>query len=145
MVLESFCAGLISGVYCAFLRGMLLQFGMKSWWEMASTYMYILIVVPGAIYQLKLLNYAMALYNQAEIGPIYLSSIIMCHLLSGAVILDEADIYTDMELVLLFGFSLFCIAGIYVIAKKPKFPCYRDRPVYCCGRQTNYEVEESPA
>ena len=63
MVLESFCAGLISGVYCAFLRGMLLQFGMKSWWEMASTYMYIIIVVPGAIYQLKLLNYAMALYN----------------------------------------------------------------------------------
>jgi hypothetical protein len=118
---------------------------MTSWWEMASTYMYIIIVVPGAIYQLKLLNYAMALYNQAEIGPIYLSSIIMCHLLSGAVILDEADIYTDMELVLLFAFSLFCIAGIYVIAKKPKFPCYRDRPIYCCGRSTNYEIEESPA
>ena len=50
MVLESFCSGLISAVYCSFLRGMLLQFGMTSWWEMASTYMYILIVVPGAIY-----------------------------------------------------------------------------------------------
>jgi hypothetical protein len=63
MVLEAFCAGLISAIYCSYLRGVLLQFGMHNWWEMISTYIYILIVIPGAIYQLKLLNYAMALYN----------------------------------------------------------------------------------
>lgn len=89
MVLEAFCAGLISGIYSSFLRGVLLQVSMQDGWYMLSTYMYLLIVIPGAIYQLKLLNYAMALYNQAEIGPIYSSSIILMHMLSGAIILDE--------------------------------------------------------
>ena len=63
MVLEAFCAGLMSAVYCSYLRGVLLQFSVASWWEMVSTYIYIIIVIPGAIYQLKLLNYAMALYD----------------------------------------------------------------------------------
>lgn len=63
MVLEAFSAGLINAVYCSFLRGFLLQIAMVNWWNMVSTYMYIIIVVPGAIYNLKLLNYAMALYN----------------------------------------------------------------------------------
>ena len=83
---------------------------------MASTYMYIIIVVPGAIYQLKLLNYAMALYNQAEIGPIYSSSIILMHMLSGAIILDEQDLYTNLQLMVLFFLSLLIISGIYLIA-----------------------------
>jgi hypothetical protein len=66
----------------------------------------------------------------------------MCHMLSGAIILDESAMYSDMELMLLFSFSLLCIAGIYIIAKKPKFPCYTDRPVHL-KRSNKYEVEES--
>ena len=67
----------------------------------------------------------------------------MCHMLSGAIILDESAMYNDVELLMLFSFSLLCIAGIYIIAKKPQFPCYKDRPVHCTYRKTKYEVEQS--
>ena len=67
----------------------------------------------------------------------------MCHMLSGAIILDESAMYNDVELLMLFSFSLLCIAGIYIIAKKPQFPCYKDRPVHCTSRKTKYEVEQS--
>ena len=67
----------------------------------------------------------------------------MCHMLSGAIILDESAMYTDVELLMLTSFSLLCVAGIYIIAKKPQFPCYKDRPVHCTSRKTKYEVESS--
>ena len=127
MVLEAFCAGLISGIYSSFLRGVLLQVSMPNGWFMLSTYIYLLIVVPGAIYQLKLLNHAMELYNQAEIGPIYSSSIILMHMLSGAVILNEQEFYTKSQLLALLGLSLVIILGIYLIARKPRI--LRARPV----------------
>jgi hypothetical protein len=50
-------------------------------------------------------------------------------MLSGSIILDESAMYTEWELILIFLFSILCVLGIYIIAKKPKFPCFKDRPI----------------
>ena len=64
----------------------------------------------------------MEVYNQAEIGPIYSSSLILLHMLCGGIILNEKDLYSRLEVVELIFYSLLCIMGIYVIAKKPSLP-----------------------
>jgi hypothetical protein len=122
-------SGLVSGIYSSFLRGLMLQFSMEGSFKFISTYVYILIVVPGAVLQLKLVNHAMEVYNQAEIGPIYSSALIIFQMLSGGIILDEFSIYQTRELITLVGFSLICILGIYVLAKKPYFPCFENTDV----------------
>lgn len=86
-------SGLVSGIYSSFLRGLILQMSMEGGFSMVSTYVYIMIVIPGSILQLKLVNHAMEVYNQAEIGPIYSSSLILLHMLSGGIILDEQALY----------------------------------------------------
>jgi len=65
----------------------------------------------------------------------------MMHMLSGAIILDESAMYTDFELMMIFSFSILCVLGIYIIAKKPKFPCFTDRPINF-SRKTVYEADK---
>jgi len=36
----------------------------------------------------------MEVYNQAEIGPIYSSALILMNMLSGIIILNEKDLYS---------------------------------------------------
>ena len=97
---------------------------MEGGMRMLSTYAYIMIVIPGAVLQLKLVNHAMEVYNQAEVGPIYSSSLILLHMLSGGIILNETVLYTRGEIWMLIFYSMICIAGIYVIAKKPNLYCF---------------------
>jgi ATP/ADP translocase len=92
---------------------------------MVSTYIYLCIVVPGAVIQLKLVNHAMEVYNQAEIGPIYSSSLILLHMLCGGIILDEKALYSRTEILELLGYSMICILGIYIIARKPSCRCLK--------------------
>ena len=66
----------------------------------------------------------------------------MMHMLSGAIILDESAMYTDFELILISSFSILCVMGIYIIAKKPKFPCFTNRPI-TFSRKGYYEIDKS--
>ena len=97
--------------------------------RMLSTYGYMMIVIPGAVLQLKLVNHAMEVYNQAEIGPIYSSSLILLHMLSGGIILNEKALYTRKEIWMLIVYSMVCILGIYIIAKKPSVFCFQNKVV----------------
>jgi hypothetical protein len=115
MVLLSFMGGLISGIFSSFLRGLLLQVSMNGGLQLVSTYIYGAIVIVGATIQLILVNHAMEVYNQADIGPIYSSSLILLNMLCGGVILDEKSLYSDIQIALLLTYSMVCISGIYLI------------------------------
>jgi hypothetical protein len=71
----------------------------------------------------------MEVYNQAEIGPIYSSALILMNMLSGVIILDEKELYTTREMGMLVLYSLLCIIGIAIIAKKPQCPCANKKSV----------------
>jgi len=49
MVLLSFSAGLVGGIYSSFLRGMLLQLAMDDGYKQVSFWVYLAIVLSGAI------------------------------------------------------------------------------------------------
>ena len=92
-----------------------------------TTYIYGGIVFGGGYLQLKFLNVAMAVYDQAEIGAINEASLILLNLLSGIVILSEYQFYSYGELAILFICGMVCITGIYIIVTKPniKFPALK--------------------
>ena len=71
----------------------------------------------------------MEVYNQAEIGPIYSSALILMNMLSGIVILNEKDLYSGKEMGMLVLYSMLCILGIAIIAKKPTVPCCKKSKV----------------
>jgi len=109
--------------------------------RLLSTYTYLMIVIPGAVLQLKLVNHAMEVYNQAEIGPIYSSSLILLHMLCGGIILNEKALYTRNELYVLIFYSLICILGIYIIAKKPAI--WNDVVISAKNRQSDTNLSTS--
>lgn len=49
MVLLSFMSGLVGGIYCSFLRGLLLQMSMDKGYQTVSFYVYLTIVLSGAV------------------------------------------------------------------------------------------------
>ena len=49
------------------------------------------------------------------------------NMLSGIVILDEKDLYSPPELGTLILYSVICIVGIVIIAKKPSCKCRRNK------------------
>jgi len=49
-----------------------------------------------ATFQLKSLNIAMENYDQIDIDPIYQASIILFNMLSGAIILNEKQMYDSI-------------------------------------------------
>jgi hypothetical protein len=67
---------------------------MDNGYKQVSFWVYLAIVLSGAILQIKLVNRAMEVYNQAEIGPIYSSALILMNMFSGIIILDEKTLYT---------------------------------------------------
>ena len=85
-----------------------------------STYIYWFIAFCGSYLQLRFLNVAMENYDQAEIGPINESSLILLNLICGGIILNEQKLYKWYELLILFMCSVVCIIGIYIFISKPK-------------------------
>ena len=97
---------------------------------MPSTYLYAVIGIGGAIYNLVLVNWAMTIYNQAEIGPIFSAFLIIFQISSGAFIENEKELYSFEEMLLLLFYSLVCIAGIFLIARKELMPCFENKIVF---------------
>lgn len=59
-------------------------------------------------------------YDQAEIGPINESSLILLNLICGGIILNEQKLYLWWELVILLMCCIVCILGIKIFISKPK-------------------------
>lgn len=87
---------------------------------MFTTYIYFIVAWGGAFIQLSCLNLAMVNYDQAEIGPLNESLLILLNLICGGIILDEQRLYKWWQLILLLGCSLICIIGIIIFITKPK-------------------------
>jgi hypothetical protein len=66
-------------------------------------------------------------YDQAEIGPINESSLILLNLVCGGVILNEQKKYIWWELMLLFSCAGITIIGIYTFIAKPKFGVEKEK------------------
>jgi len=74
-----------------------------------------LILAPGQLY---LLNLGMKNYNHLEFAPTYQSNMLLFHLLSALVILDESRFYTWMQLSGLLGAACIALVGIFVLFLK---------------------------
>jgi hypothetical protein len=83
-------------------------------------YLYLIVAGSLAGLQLHSLNVAMENYDQIEIVPIYQTSLILLNIICGAIILDERDMYRWFELIFLVFCSTLCIAGVFIMVRKPK-------------------------
>ena len=122
MILSAFVASLMGGIYNSFMRGFLIQINLEGGFTMISSYIYAIICVGGAFMKLYLINKAMTMYDQTEIGPTFSTFFIVFQIFAGAIILDEKSMYSLSEMVMLVLYSAICISGIYIIAKKPVIP-----------------------
>ena len=112
-------AGILSGYFNAFLRAALIQISLEDGKSAFTTYFYISIIIPTALLKLAIYNSSMSIYDQSENGPIFASFFIVIQIISGAIILDEIQLYTSLELFKLIVSSFICILGIYILAIKP--------------------------
>lgn len=51
------------------------------------------------------------------------------NMLSGIIILNEKDLYSAKEMGMLVLYSMLCVLGIAIIAKKPRCPCAKTKRV----------------
>jgi hypothetical protein len=146
MLMTIFSSAIIGSLYISFLKGWSTQVVMKGGFLMFSTYVYWAIAGIGAILQLYLVNQAMINYNQAEIGPINESSLILLNLVCGGVILNEQKKYIWWELMLLLSSAAITIVGIYTFIAKPKFGNQKEKVNQLIGttyNQISNDVETS--
>lgn len=117
MMLMSVTAGLIGGIQGSLMRGMTLSFtlGGMSW----ATFTYLLVGIFSGCIQLYCLNVVMLNYEQLDATPTYQSSLILLNILCSIVVLDEKQVYTWSELILLLFYAKICILGVYIIVHKP--------------------------
>lgn len=82
-------------------------------------YAYVVIAISIGVLQLKTINKSMELYEQVDTIPIYQTSLILFNLAAGAIIMQEAKLYSFEEFMILIGCSLVSILGVQLIIKKP--------------------------
>ena len=97
---------------------------------MPQTYLYAVIGVGGAIFNIVLVNWAMSIYDQAESGPIFSAFLIIFSMSAGAFIEDEKDLYKIEEMLLLVFYSLICIMGIFMITRKELLTCLENKMIF---------------
>ena len=97
---------------------------------MPQTYLYAVIGVGGAIFNIVLVNWAMSIYDQAESGPIFSAFLIIFSMSAGAFIEDEKDLYKIEEMLLLVFYSLICIIGIFLITRKELLTCLENKLIF---------------
>lgn len=73
------------------------------------------------ILQMHLLNLAMKYYDQIEVIPICMTSLIVCQILCGLFFLDEISYYNAAGLSGIFAGSFVCTIGIMFLMKKNSF------------------------
>jgi len=82
-------------------------------------YIYIIIGVSVGICQLITVNKSMELYEQVDTIPIYQSSLILLNIAAGAIILQEARLYSFFEFLMIIIGGFVSIVGVWIIMKKP--------------------------
>ena len=73
------------------------------------------------VLQMHLLNLAMKYYDQIEVIPICMTSLIVCQILCGLLFLDEISYYSAGGLSGIFAGSFVCVIGIMFLMKKNSF------------------------
>ena len=63
----------------------------------------------------------MKIYPQLELHPIFETSMILFNMSSGAIILNEKQLYSYIELVFLTIYAFICIIGVFMLVKKVQF------------------------
>lgn len=115
-------------------------------------YVYVVIAISIGVLQLKTINKSMELYEQVDTIPIYQTSLILFNLAAGAIIMQEARLYTFREFMILVGCSCVSILGVQLIIKKPvsknailKFdypPCtFANKAGSCSCDRTNFDIQ----
>ena len=94
MILMTIIAGVIAGLSASTLKGMTIAVAANGFVGWALVYLTVALFF--ATLQLKSLNIAMENYDQIDIDPIYQASIILFNMLSGAIILNEKEMYEHM-------------------------------------------------
>lgn len=61
----------------------------------------------------------MELYEQVDTIPIYQTSLILLNICAGAIVMQEARLYTFQEFLLIILCGLVSISGVQLIIKKP--------------------------
>ena len=70
-------------------------------------------VAVASVVNLSYLNSMFELFEQLKAVPAYQSSVIICTLVTGGVILEEFKVYTIKALLLICLGTLICIIGLY--------------------------------
>ena len=71
-----------------------------------------------ALLNLHFVNLGVKFYDQTDVVPIYIASLLLSILLSGLIIDGEFHLYNSAQLVGILISSLVCIAGIQVLVMK---------------------------
>jgi len=79
---------------------------------------YSVMILVVTYYHLYAMNTALKYYNQIEFVPILKSSVIICNILCGGIIMGEFSHYTQNQIFFLSFGSLISILGILIILKK---------------------------
>jgi len=81
----------------------------------------LIFAITSNILQMHLLNLAMKYYDQIEVIPICMTSLIVCQILCGLFFLDEISYYNASGLSGIFASSFVCTVGIMFLMKKNSY------------------------
>ena len=76
------------------------------------------VAVASSVLQLIFVNSAIARYQQIEVSAVYQVMIIIWLVVCALLLLDEGDMYTTSNLLLIMLGIAFCILGIQVVSWK---------------------------
>lgn len=124
MVIFAWSSGLISCMTTSFIKVVAELFKSESpnfILQHPLFYSCLIICFLNIFAQLYTLNQALKFYNQLEVVPIYLCSLILNSILCGGIIFDEFRSYFVKQAVLLVIGALVCCFGVLVIIEKYKW------------------------
>ena len=116
-------AGLQAGITACFFKWFGEIFTSSSFKDFEANDLWVMtvclvIAVASAGLQFAYLNQAMARYAQVEVISIYQVTIMIFTIVSGLLLMDEAQAYTKAGLLTVFGCAMFMVLGIQVLTCK---------------------------
>ena len=93
--------------------------------------------IASNVLQMHLLNLAMKYYDQIEVIPICMTTLIVSQILCGLFFLDEISYYSSSGLLGIFGGSIVCTIGIMILMKKNSYLANEDP-------ETDATIQDSP-
>ena len=105
-------AGLLGSISMSFIKGVTETFRHDGLFGGFVLYMYVAVALSIGILQLKSINRSMELYEQVDTIPIYQTSLILLNIAAGAIVMQEARLYTFQEFLLIILCGLVSISGV---------------------------------